>query len=317
MSSERVQKILAQAGIASRRQAEELIRDGLVTINGRVAKLGDKAEWGSDAIKVKGKLLRQVESPVYLAFNKPRAVISMLGDPEGRPSLTDFLKKVKSRVFPVGRLDFNSEGLILLTNDGDLAEKIQKRDDIPRVYWVKIKGHPDAEMISRLERGARLGERKRLVKPHSVRVKESLSSKAVIEVVMLGAGAFDIKALFEARGFLVDRITRTAIGQITLRGLPAGHFRYLKLSQVQALLDQPELALVQLEREAKAAREVQEAREARQTKLASLRKQTPIQAKKPIGKLTGKPSEKSSFGRPTRTGKPSPIRPARPTQKRR
>src|SRR4051794_31045073 len=112
MASERVQKILAQAGIASRRKAEELIEEGLVTINGKLAKLGDKAEMGKDAIKVKGKLLLQTESPVYLALHKPKGVISMLADPDGRATLSEFLRNVKGRVFPIGRLDFNSDGLI-------------------------------------------------------------------------------------------------------------------------------------------------------------------------------------------------------------
>jgi len=158
MASERVQKILAQAGIASRRKAEELISEGEVTINGKLAKLGDKAEWGKDAIKVKGKLLQRAETTLYLAMNKPKGVISMLTDPEGRPTLAEFLTKVKTRVFPVGRLDFNSEGLILLTNDGAFAEKVQKSDQILRTYAIKVKGHPDHEMISRLEKGAWIGE---------------------------------------------------------------------------------------------------------------------------------------------------------------
>lgn len=248
MKSERLQKILAQAGIASRRKAEELILEGLVTVNGKVAKLGDKAELGKDAIKVRGKLLHQTESLVYLALNKPKGVISMLSDPEGRPTLADLLRSVKARVFPIGRLDFNSDGLILLTNDGEFAEKLQKRDDLLRVYQVKVKGHPDAEMIQRIERGAKLGDlKKRLVKPFSVRLARELNSKSMIEVVMKGSGAADIKKLFETRGFLVDGITRTAIGHLTLRNLAPGKFRYLKASQVLALLEQPELGIRRLE----------------------------------------------------------------------
>src|SRR3954464_4173740 len=119
---ERIQKILAQAGVASRRKAEELIVEGVVTVNGKPAKLGDKAEWGKDAIKVRGKLLLTKESPIYLAFNKPKGVISSLSDPEGRATLSEFLRPIKERIYPIGRLDFNSEGLILLTNDGEFAE---------------------------------------------------------------------------------------------------------------------------------------------------------------------------------------------------
>src|SRR5687767_13402863 len=117
MAIERVQKILSRAGIASRRKAEDLITEGEVTINGKVAKLGDKAELGKDAIKVKGKLLQGVEPTMYLAFHKPKNIVSTLHDPEGRPDNGDYLKQIKARVYPIGRLDFTSEGLILLTND--------------------------------------------------------------------------------------------------------------------------------------------------------------------------------------------------------
>src|SRR3954470_3222887 len=140
MSLERVQKILARAGVASRRKAEDLISSGSVTINGKIAQLGDQAEWGKDAIKVQGKLLFQTQkpqSPVYIAFNKPKGVISTLTDSSDRECLSTYLAKIKSRVFPVGKLDFNTEGLMLLTNDGEFAERFQKEDTIPRLYAVK------------------------------------------------------------------------------------------------------------------------------------------------------------------------------------
>jgi pseudouridine synthase len=137
----------------------------------------------------------------------------------------------------------------LLTNDGDFADQVQKRDDIPRVYWVKVKGHPEAEALANLAKGARIGEgRKRLVKPHSVRVIQTLQNKSIIEVVTLGSGVFDLKGLFAVKGFLIDKITRTAIGHITLKALPSGHYRFLKASQAQALLEQPELGMQQVER---------------------------------------------------------------------
>jgi pseudouridine synthase len=274
MASERVQKILAQAGIASRRKAEELIQEGLVTINGKLAQLGDKAEWGKDAIKVKGKLLLKPETILYLAFYKPKRVISMMSDPEGRPTLSDFLTSIKTRLFPVGRLDFNSEGLILLTNDGQFSEKLQKREDIPRVYSVKVKGHPDAEMMARLERGGRIGEqhRAKYIKPHSVKIKQDLNNKAVIELVMLGSGAFDVKELFDSRGFLVEKITRTAIGHLTLRGILPGKFKTLTASQVEALLVQPELGMKRLEfEEAKAAEKKPRALTERAAKAAAIK----------------------------------------------
>ncbi len=234
MPTERVQKILARVGIASRRQAEQLISLGQVTVNGRPARLGDRAELGRDAIKVNGKLLRNAETKVYLAFHKPKGVISMLVDPEGRATLADFLGKVRARVFPIGRLDFNSEGLIILTNDGDFAEKVQRRADLPRVYHVKVRGHPTPEMLARLSRGTRQG--RRLIRPHSVQLSQELASKSRIEIVLMGAGAMDLKTLFEHKGFLVERMVRTAIGSITLSGILPGHFRLLKKSQIDGLL---------------------------------------------------------------------------------
>ncbi len=242
MAQERVQKILAQVGIASRRKAEEMIQEGLVTINGKLAKLGDKADLTTDSIKVRGKLLHTKEAPVYLALYKPKGVISAMSDPEGRATLADVLGgKIKARIYPIGRLDFMSEGLILMTNDGAFAEKLQKMEGVPRVYHIKVRGRPDPSMIARLEKGARLGNR--LVKPHSIRMAEELANKIRIEIVLTESGAVDVKTLFEQKGFLVESIRRTAIGQITLRGLEPGHFRFLKASQVEAMLTHPELGL--------------------------------------------------------------------------
>ncbi|CAM6054060.1 unnamed protein product [Sphagnum tenellum] len=246
MSLDRIQKILAQAGISSRRKAEELILAGEVTVNGKVARLGDKAETGKDAIKVKGKLLQGAKEPIYLAFHKPKGVICSLTDPDDRPSLAPYFTRLKVRVFPIGRLDFNSDGLLLFTNDGDFAEKVQKRDNIPRVFSVKIKGLPDAEMLARLERPARMGGTKlknKLVKPHSIRLIKKLEKKSVIQFVVMGGGAFDTKTFFESRGFLVEKVSRTAIGHITLKTLQPGEYRTLKKSQAYALLEQPELGL--------------------------------------------------------------------------
>jgi 23S rRNA pseudouridine2605 synthase len=246
MSQERIQKILAQAGIASRRKAEDLISEGLVTVNGKVAKLGDKAEVGKDAIKVKGKLLQKPKELIYVVLNKPKGVICSLADPDNRPSLATYLDALKTRVFPIGRLDFNSDGLLILTNDGNFAEKVQKRDDIPRVYSVKVKGLPDEEMLARLGRAARMGGtgvKNKLVKPYSVRLLKKLESKSIIQIVIMGGSAFDIKAFFESRGFSVEKVSRTAVGHITLKSLLPGEYRLLKASQAFALLEQPELAL--------------------------------------------------------------------------
>ncbi len=253
MSTERIQKILAKAGISSRRKAEDLITQGDVTVNGVVAKLGDKAEFGKDAIKVSGKLIHAVEDPVYYLLHKPRGMLSTLSDPENRPVLTELLGRIKERLYPVGRLDFNSDGAILMTNDGATAELLQKRADIPRVYHVKVKGHPGPEAIARLEKGAKSGNK--YLKPHSVRVLSPLQSKSEIEFVVLGSGVFDVRAYFEQKGLLVDRVTRHALGQLSIASMVPGQLRQLEKSQIDALLNQPELGLRQLEFEAKKAEE--------------------------------------------------------------
>jgi 23S rRNA pseudouridine2605 synthase len=247
MPKERVQKILARAGIASRRKAEELIVEGSVTINGKPAKLGDQAEYGKDAIKVNGKLIHSKEPLSYLVFHKPKGVISMFGDPQGRPSLTDFLSSVKFRLFPIGRLDFNSEGVILLTNDGDIAEKIQRRDDIVRVYHVKVSSHLKPEDVARLERGGRVGTK--MFHPHSVRLVQEFTKKSLVEVVVIGHGTVDLKAYFELKQLLVERVIRVAFGHIRIAGIEPGQYRVLKSSQIQALLDQPELGMKRQEHE--------------------------------------------------------------------
>jgi 23S rRNA pseudouridine2605 synthase len=304
MSADRVQKILAQAGITSRRKAEDLIRDGQVTINGKIAQLGDKAEWGKDAIKVKGKLLQHAESPVYIAFYKPKGVISALVDPDGRATLKEFLGKIHARVFPVGRLDFNSEGLILLTNDGAFSAQLQKCDEVPRVYQVKVRGHIDDEMLARIHRGAWVEKpvgdgtfkAKKKLKPHLAWIESKLQSKTQINVVIMGGGAFDIKKLFETTGFLVEKITRTAIGHITLHGLTPGKYRLLKGSQVQALITQPELGMRELP-----------------TENPRPRPSEAIAAVRPSERPSFRSSERGgSTGRSDR----SPIRPARDSSER-
>lgn len=237
MGQDRLQKILAQAGIASRRKAEELILEGLVTINGKLAKLGDKADFSKDAIKVKGKLLRTKEAPVYLAFHKPKGVISMMADPQGRPNLSQYFSKVNYRLFPVGRLDFNSEGLLLLTNDGEFAHSLQKRAELMRTYEVKVKGHILPEKIERLKRGGHF--QGKVFRPKSIKVSEVLTSKSKIEIILNESGSTDLKAFFETRGFFVERMVRTAIGPITLKALHPGEYRFLKKGEILALTSEP------------------------------------------------------------------------------
>ncbi|MBY0471936.1 pseudouridine synthase [bacterium] len=239
MGLERVQKILAQAGVASRRKAEELIELGLVTVNGKAIKLGDKADALKDAIKVNGKLLvHKHEPPVYLAFHKPKGVISMFSDPDGRPTLQDYFDKWKSRLFPVGRLDFTSDGLILITNDGDFAEKLQ-RAPVTKIYEVKVKGQVGPAELHALRKGAFIQNRR--IRPHSVMLGKELQNKTLVHVTIVEKGAIDLKALFQARGFLVDRITRVSVGSVKLGDIKPGEYRLLKKSQAEGVFISPQI----------------------------------------------------------------------------
>jgi 23S rRNA pseudouridine2605 synthase len=160
-------------------------------------------------------------------------------DERNRPTLKSYLKTVKQRVFPVGRMDFNGEGLILLTNDGDFSAELLKNQNVTRTYEVKVKGAPNQERLDKLAAGGRI-EGKR-IKPHAVRVTHNLASKHVIEVIFIGMGALNVKELFVEKGYLVERVLRTAIGHISIRGIPPGTYKILKKSQIEALIKQPEL----------------------------------------------------------------------------
>src|SRR5438105_2344982 len=155
MPPERLQKIIAAAGIASRRAAEKLITGGAVSVNGQiVTELGTKADLERDHVRVNGKLLHGPERHIYLLMNKPKGYVTTVHDPEGRPTVMDLLRGIRTRVYPVGRLDYASEGLLLLTNDGELAQGLMKASShVPKVYVVKVAGKPDAAGIEKLRRG--------------------------------------------------------------------------------------------------------------------------------------------------------------------
>lgn len=160
MPLDRLQKIIAAAGIASRRKAEEMIASGLVEVNGKtVTELGTKADPEHDHIRVNGKLLHGAERHVYLLMNKPKGYVTTALDPEGRPTVMDLLRGIRVRVYPVGRLDYGSEGLLLLTNDGDLAYRLMKAaSHVPKVYVVKVAGRPDEAGLEKIRRGLMIPE---------------------------------------------------------------------------------------------------------------------------------------------------------------
>jgi 23S rRNA pseudouridine2605 synthase len=235
MSLERIQKILAQAGIASRREAERLILEGRVTVNGKVmGTLGAKADLSKDHIKVDGKRITRFESSVTLLLNKPRNYLSTVEDPQERPTVIDLCKAVRQRVYPVGRLDFDAEGLLLLTNDGELANILtHPKYEIPRTYLAKVIGVPEERDMSRLQRGVVLEEgRAKVVSCLVISEKEKHSW---LRVVVTEGRNHLVKRVLSAIGHPVLKLKRVGFGPIRLGSLPIGHFRYLTREEIEKI----------------------------------------------------------------------------------
>ncbi len=234
-SGERLQKIIANAGICSRREAERLILEGAVTVNGRtVTELGTKANPDKDKIKVNGSLILTDVERLYLVFYKPKAVIAALKDPEGRPCIADYLRTVRERVLPVGQMDFNSEGLMLLTNDGDMLNNIVKARGLPKLYMVKVKGHPDEKTLSSLKDGIYSAEG--VVRFADLQIEQALRNKSWLKLEVTEGARLDLRELLNRRGLLVDRIMRTAIGHLSIQGLEPGQLKFVKKADFAGLL---------------------------------------------------------------------------------
>jgi 23S rRNA pseudouridine2605 synthase len=242
MPVERLQKIIAAAGVASRRKAEELITQGRVSVNGHtVTELGSKADLATDHIKVDGKLLRGAERHVYRLLNKPKGYVTTVSDPEGRPTVMDLVKNVSARIYPVGRLDWSSEGLLLLTNDGDLASRLTRAaSHVQKTYLVKIAGRATEEEIAKLRRGIRIG-----AKPGRRQLEQVVTAPAEIrrtkdaanpwyEVTLIEGKNRQIRRMFEEIGHHVEKIKRIRYGPLTLDVEP-GESRELSPREVSDL----------------------------------------------------------------------------------
>ncbi|HUM06896.1 MAG TPA: pseudouridine synthase [Terriglobales bacterium] len=238
MPPERLQKIIAAAGIASRRKAEELITSGRVQVNGQtVTELGTKADPECDHIRVDGKLLHGRERYAYIALNKPRGYVTTVSDPEGRPTVMDLVRGVKGRVYPVGRLDWASEGLLLLTNDGALANGLMKAaSDVPKTYVVKVAGQPDTEKLEKLRRGVSIAEKGgRRVKTAPARIRLIREAdNPWLEVAIVEGRNRQIRKMFEEVGHHVEKIRRVQYGPLSL-DVPPGEFRSLTPEEVTRL----------------------------------------------------------------------------------
>jgi 23S rRNA pseudouridine2605 synthase len=238
MPLERLQKIIATAGIASRRKAEEFIAGGRVTLNGAVVtEQGTKADPAIDKIAIDGKPLAAKETPQYFALYKPKGYVTTVTDPEGRPTVMDLIKNIPARLYPVGRLDYGSEGLLLMTNDGALAQKLTKAGShVPKTYLVKISGKPASTDIACLRAGVtiELDDGRRVkTSPASIQLVEN-APNPWYEVVLIEGRNRQIRRMFAVVGFHVEKIKRTKIGPLKLDVEP-GKFRALTVREVAQL----------------------------------------------------------------------------------
>src|SRR5436190_600878 len=237
---QRLQKLIAAAGIASRRHAEDLITSGGVTVNGKViTELGTKADPDKDHIKVKGKLINpqlKARAKVYVLLNKPKGFLSSVSDLEGRPVVLELLPPALGKLHPVGRLDFNTEGLLILTNDGDLTNFVTAaKNRVEKVYEVKVKGVPSASAIERLRRGVILDDGIRTA-PAKIKLLQETDTNAWYEILLHQGRNQQVRRMFELIGNSVVKLRRVRIGPLTDENLKPGYFRYLDPVEVQKLM---------------------------------------------------------------------------------
>src|SRR6478609_1544267 len=237
----RLQKLLALAGIASRRRSEELMLGGEVEVNGEVVtRLGTKVNPASDVIRVSGRRLPPISEKVYLALNKPRGVVSTMSDPEGRRTLQDLVADRPERLFHVGRLDTDTAGLIILTNDGDFAQRLAHPSyEVDKTYVAEVEGEIYRRTLKQLVEGVTLEDGP--VTVSNARIIEAGKEKSIVELVIHEGRNRIVRRLMEHIGYPVRRLTRTQIGPVVLRGLLSGEKRELTLDELGELLDNAQL----------------------------------------------------------------------------
>nr|WP_207669183.1 pseudouridine synthase [Natranaerovirga pectinivora] len=230
----RLQKYLADAGIASRRKAEELILAGLIKVNDKVVKeLGTKINSEKDVVKYKNKPVGEKEKFIYLLLNKPVGYISSVTDPRKRKTVIDLIKE-KERVFPVGRLDYESEGLLIITNDGELTYRLtHPKHHIPKTYMVKVKGFPTDDKLAKLRKGLDLGEYR--TSKTDIRIAKKYKNDTVVEVVLYEGKNRQIRKMFDHIGHPVNSLRRIAIGKIEIEDLKVGEYRKLTKEEIKYL----------------------------------------------------------------------------------
>jgi 23S rRNA pseudouridine2605 synthase len=234
---ERLQKLIAQAGLTSRRKAEAWITQGRVLLNGRPAQLGDRADLNCDQVEVDGRKLARAEKQVTVLLNKPRGYVTTLDDPQGRAQVTDLISSIPQRLFPVGRLDYNTEGLLLLTNDGDLAQHLSHpRHHVRKTYLVKVSGLLGKEMIDRLQQGLVLEDGP--TAPAEVARVRRVGTHCWFELSLYEGRNRQVRRMCEAIGLQVNRLKRIQLAFLDLSGVATGSYRRLRDAEVTRLKGQ-------------------------------------------------------------------------------
>jgi 23S rRNA pseudouridine2605 synthase len=236
---ERLQKILSQAGISSRRAAEALITSGRVAVNGSVTTLlGSKADPVTDTITVDGKPVTIQATRIYILLNKPAGFVTTLSDPDGRAIVTDIIKDIPERLFPVGRLDFNTEGLLLLTNDGDWANRLaHPSNEVVKEYLVKVRGDVSPDVLAKLANGVKLDDG--WTAPAKVVLVKIVGKNSWLSISIHEGRYRQVRRMCEAVGLLVARLTRTRYGDLQIGTLKVGEYRHLTPDEVKSLLNNP------------------------------------------------------------------------------
>lgn len=231
----RLQKMLADCGVASRRKAEEMIRDGLVTVNGEIAQIGDKVDPRRDRVEVKGRSVRAREENVYIMLHKPRGFITTMSDEMGRKCVAELVRDIPGRIYPVGRLDRDSEGLLLMTNDGNFANMMMHPSmHVPKVYRVTVRPGITEEQLTQMSVGMEIDGEKTM--PANVRVLEQQQGRVVLEIVLQEGRNRQIRKMCEQLQLEVARLKRVAMGPVKLGMLQPGQYRELTREEVKGLM---------------------------------------------------------------------------------
>ncbi len=226
-------KYIAQSGLCSRRKADEFIRDGVVTLNGHIVETpATQVDPAKDVVKVNKKIIKPISKKVYYAFNKPTGVLTSLSDPEERPTISDYTTKIKYKVFPVGRLDWNTEGLLLLTNDGDFAQEISHpSSEIPKTYLAKLDGQPTDAQLSKLKKGVTIvGGRVKAI--HIERHKKGSAKYDWVKIVITEGKNRQVRKMFQKIGYDVTKLKRVSIGELKLGTLKKGEYQPLSNAEL-------------------------------------------------------------------------------------